>query len=641
MLEQVAKCSASLPDTESSDAASDPLPKWNKTAQIEPENASVADLVAARSLTAPEAVAVVTDGTSVTYRELEARASQLAHHLRSLGAGPERLVILCMERSLSLIVGALAVLKTGAAYVPLDPTWPADRLQFMLKDSGATLVVTQQSVATRLPVGSWRTVDVDREASVIARQPVSFAPTPVKPNDLAYVIYTSGSTGQPKGVQISHEGLLNLVSWHQSTFSISAADRATLLASPGFDASVWEVWPYLAAGASIHIAAESLRTDAEKLRDWLIAQRVTITFVPTVLAELMIGLDWPKRVALRTMLTGADTLHRFPSEGLPFALVNNYGPTECTVVATSGVVPAGRNALDRPTIGKPIDNTYAFVVDEHLVPVPAGATGELLVGGKGLARGYLNQPALTAQKFIHNPFNSGSGSRLYRTGDLVRMLPDGQIEFAGRVDDQIKIRGYRIEPGEIVTRLGRHAHIVASHIVAQGDSAAEKKLVAYVVPAAGSQLQYNDLRDFLSASLPEYMVPAVFVVLDSLPMTSNGKVDRAALPAPNDSNILRSEPSVPAQTEVESRVAEIVATLLGLQQVGANDNFFLLGGHSLLATQVIARVRDAFDVDISLRMLFEAPTVAQLSAEIERLLLEKLDSMSEEEAQRRLDAFAS
>jgi acyl carrier protein len=304
-------------------------------------------------------------------------------------------------------------------------------------------------------------------------------------------------------------------------------------------------------------------------------------------------------------------------------------------------VPASLNAAERPAIGRPIANTYAFVVDEHLSPVPVGMTGELLVGGKGLARGYLNQPALTAQKFILNPFNSGSGTRLYRTGDLVRMLPDGQIEFAGRADDQIKIRGYRIEPGEIVAKLGKHAHVVASHVVALGDSTAEKKLVAYVVSAAGSQLEYSELREFLLTSLPEYMVPAVFVVLDSLPMTSNGKVDRVALPAPNDSNMLRSEPSAPAQTEVESRVADIVATLLGLQQVAANDNFFLLGGHSLLATQVIGRVRDAFDVDISLRMLFESPTVAQLSSEIERLLLEKLDSMSEEEAQRRLDALAS
>jgi amino acid adenylation domain-containing protein len=641
MLEQVAKCSASLPETVSIDATPDPLPERNETAQIQPENASVTDLVAARALKTPEAVAVVTDVTSVTYPELEARASQLAHHLRSLGAGPDRLVVLCMERSLSLIVGALAVLKTGAAYVPLDPTWPADRLQFMLQDSGAPLVVTQQSVAARLPVGSWRTVDLDREADAIARHPVSFAPMPAKLTDLAYVIYTSGSTGQPKGVQITHEGLQNLVSWHQSAFSVSVADRATLLASPGFDASVWEIWPYLCAGAGIYIAAESLRTDAEKLRDWLVARGITITFVPTALAELLIGLRWPNHVALRTMLTGADTLHRFPPAGLPFALVNNYGPTECTVVATSGMVPASLNAVERPTIGRPIANTYAFVVDEHLSPVPVGMTGELLVGGKGLARGYLNQPALTAQKFILNPFNSGSGARLYRTGDLVRMLPDGQIAFAGRADDQIKIRGYRIEPGEIVSKLGKHAHIVASHVVAPGDSTAEKKLVAYVVPATGSQLEYSELREFLLTSLPEYMVPAVFVVLDSLPMTSNGKVDRAALPAPNDSNMLRSEPSAPAQTEVESRVADIVATLLGLQQVGANDNFFLLGGHSLLATQVIGRVRDAFDVDISLRMLFESPTVAQLSAEIERLLLEKLDSMSEEEAQRRLDALAS
>ncbi len=641
MREQVAKCRASGAESLLANAGQTQSATWNDSSQAYPKNICVAELVVAQANATPNAVAVVANGEALTYRELDARASRLAHHLLSLGAGPEILVALCLERSLASAVGALGVLKTGAAYVPLDPSWPPDRLLFILKDSGATVVVTQQSVAARLPTGRWQVVDLDLDAEQIARCPVSSPKVAVNTEDLAYVIYTSGSTGRPKGVQITHGGLLNLVFWHQHTFAVGPADRATLLASPGFDAAVWELWPYISAGASIHLPDESIRNDAESLRDWLVTQGITITFVPTALAEVMMALEWPTCIALRAMLTGAETLHRFPSPGLPFVLVNNYGPTECTVVATSGVVPASGGTGGQPTIGRPIANTQIFILDEHLRPVPVGVTGELHVGGKGLARGYLNQPALTAEKFVSNPFSSVPGSRLYKTGDLAKYLSDGQIAFIGRTDDQIKIRGYRIEPSEIVTTLDRHPAVSASHVIAREDGIAEKRLVAYVVPVPGSRPAYGELRDFLLTHLPEYMVPVIFVSLDSLPLTSNGKVDRRALPIPNESNILRSEPRAPAQTLVEKRVAAIVANLLGLQQVGANDNFFLLGGHSLLGTQVIARVRDSFDVELSLHNLFEAPTVADLSAEIERLLMVKLEAMSEEEAQRKLSALGS
>jgi amino acid adenylation domain-containing protein len=629
------------PESLAADPEQAQLAMWNDTVQSYPENACVADLVATQAVATPDAVAVVSDGVALTYRELDARASQLAHHLLSLGVEPEQLVVLCLKRSPALVVAALAVLKTGAAYVPLDPTWPPDRLLFMLNDSGASVVVTEQSGEGPFSAGRWQVVNLDRDAEKIARHPVSFPQVALKTEDLAYVIYTSGSTGQPKGVQITHGGLLNLVFWHQRTFAVGPADRATLLASPGFDASVWELWPYLCAGASIHLPDESLRNDAESLRDWLVTQGITITFVSTALAELMMSLEWPTDIALRAMLTGAETLHRFPPTGLPFMLVNNYGPTECTVVATSGIVPASDDASGQPTIGRPIANTQTFILDEHQRPVPVGATGELHVGGKGLARGYLNQPALTAERFIPNPFSSVPGSRLYKTGDLVRYLPDGQIAFVGRNDDQIKIRGHRIEPSEIVTTLDRHPAVSASYVLARGDSMTEKRLVAYVVAAPGSRLAYGELRDFLLTHLPEYMVPTVFVLLDSLPQNSSGKVDRRALPVPDESNSLRGEPCAPAQTLVEKRVAAIVAELLGLQLVGANDNFFLLGGHSLLGTQVIGRVRDSFDVELSLRTLFEAPTVAELSSEIERLLMIKLEAMSEEEAQRMLSTLAT
>ncbi len=641
MPEQFTECFALGPESLRADVGKAPPAEWNDTTQALPANVLIPELVAAQAHTAPEAVAVVANGEAISYRQLDIQASRLAHHLVSRGAGPERLVVLCLERSLASAVGALGVLKTGAAYVPLDPAWPRDRLLFMLNDSGAALVVTQQSATPRLPPGPWEVVDLDLDAEQIALHPASFARVALNAESLAYVIYTSGSTGQPKGVQITHGGLLNLVFWHQRTFQVGPADRATLLASPGFDAAVWELWPYLCAGASIHVPDEWLRKDAEGLRDWLVREGITITFVPTVLAERMIALEWPAGTALRAMLTGGDTLHRYPPAGLPFDFINNYGPTECTVVATSSLVPPGGAVESQPTIGRPIDNTQVFILDERLRPVSVGATGELHVGGTGVARGYLNRAVLTAEKFIPNPFSSTPGSRLYKTGDLARYLPDGQIGYVGRTDDQLKIRGYRIEPGEIVATLDRHPSIQASHVMAREDGSAEKYLVAYIVPSARSRPAYEELRNFLLVHLPEYMVPAAFVSLDSLPLTSNGKVDRDALPIPNESNILPSDSCAPPESIVEERVAAIVAILLGLQRVGANDNFFMLGGHSLLGTQVISRIREAFGVELSLRTLFEAPTVAHLSAEIERLLIAQVEVMSEEEAQRKLSGLAS
>ncbi len=611
----------------------------NDTAQAYSQDACVPQLVAEQAAATPDAVAVCA-GEVLTYRDLDAKANQLAHHLRSLGAGPETLVALCLERSPALVTGALGVLQSGAAYLPLDPSYPSERLAFMLNDSQVSILVSQHGLVGRLPAGRWRLVDLDVDAEQIARYPLGPPETDVKLGNLAYVIYTSGSTGRPKGVQIIHDSLRNLVSWHRRTFAVTPSDRATLQASPGFDASVWELWPYLAAGASVHLPGEAICADAEALRDWLVAERITVTFLPTAMAERIMALAWPTHTTLRVLLTGGEALHRYPSPSLPFVVANNYGPTECTVVASSGIVPARDNANGRPSIGRPIANTQIYILDEHLKQVPAGVTGELHIGGKGVARGYLNHPELSREKFIPDPFSSVPGSRLYKTGDLASYLPDGQIQFLGRTDDQIKIRGYRIEPSEIVGALNRHPMVRASVIVARENNPGERQLVAYVVPAPGCQPTCVGLRDFLGTVLPDYMVPAVFVLLDSLPLNSNGKVDRDRLPEPNASNILRDEAYAPARTVVEKRIAGILANLLGLEQVGANDNFFLLGGHSLLATQVITRLRGTFGVELSLRSLFEAPTVAELSNEVERLLFAKLDAMSEEEAQDRLDALA-
>ncbi len=377
----------------------------------------VPELVTAQAVAAPNAIAVFAASEVLTYAELDRRSNQLAHYLKSLGVGPDALVALCVGRSPAMVIAALAILKAGGAYVPLDSTLPAERINFKLRDADVGVLLTEGASAVKLPKGSWQFVDLQKQADEIAKFPCDALPCSVTEENLAYVIYTSGSTGQPKGVEITHGGLANLVVWHRRAFHITPQDRATQQAAVGFDAAVWEIWPYLAAGASVHITPESCRTNPEALRDWLVAQNITITFLATPMAERMLLLQWPERTALRILLTGADTLHHRPGAGLPFALVNNYGPTECTVVATSGIVAPG-SQKELPSIGHPIDNTQIYIVDERMHELPVRQAGELCIAGAGLARGYRNRPDLTAEKFVTNPFSSKPGDRLYRTGRL-------------------------------------------------------------------------------------------------------------------------------------------------------------------------------------------------------------------------------
>ena len=576
----------------------------------------VPELVAAQAVARPSAIAVTAGAQVLTYRELDRRANSMAYHLRSLGVGPEVVVGLYLPRSLDLVVGALGIWKAGGAYVPLDPAYPSDRLSFMLDDAHAPVLITNSHLARVLPKADRHVVLLDDTAKAGESR---ISQTEITPSELAYVIYTSGSTGRPKGVEVTHTSLANLVAWHTDAFSVTNADRASHVAGLGFDAAVWELWPYLAGGATVSLADEQTRNSAELLREWLIAQKITIGFVPTPLAEHLLdpGVVWPSTTDLRIVLTGGDTLHVYPRPGLPFVLVNNYGPTECTVVATSGVVPPTSSPEAAPPIGTPIANTEIYLLDEHLNQVAPGAAGEIHVGGAGLARGYRNRPDLTAEKFISNTFGAG---RLYKTGDLGRQLPDGQIMYLGRTDDQVKIRGYRIEPGEISSVLNRHQDVRTSLVVAREDVPGDKRLVAYMVLHDGAVLSHSEVRDFLRSYLPEYMLPSVFVRLVAFPLTAHGKIDRAALPAPEAANMLQEEGSAADGTPIERRVAEILGELLNLEEIDIDDNFFLLGGHSLLGAQLMARLRDAFGVAIGLRSLFEAPTVAALSAEITRLL---------------------
>ena len=491
----------------------------------------------------------------------------------------------------------------------------------MLEDAEPSVIVTRRGLAARLPRGRWPVVALDAEAPALEGQP---APAPEHlpaPDDLAYVIYTSGSTGRPKGVEVTHANLLNLVRWHHAAFRVTSADRAPLMASPGFDASVWETWPYLTAGASLHVPDDVVRMDAEALRDWLVAQDVTVAFVATPMAERMLALPWPSSIRLRALLTGADTLHHRPTPGLPFALVNNYGPTECTVVATSCVIAPDPHADGLPSIGGPIAGATVHVLDEQGRPVADGAEGELYVGGAGVARGYRNRPDLTAERFVAGP----DGVRLYRTGDRVRRLADG-LAFLGRVDDQVKIRGYRVELDEIVAVLDTHPGVEASAVVARAAADGDVRLVAYLVASPDAKLSPSALLATLRTRLPDYMLPSVFVPIDALPLMASGKVDRSRLPAPETAEPLRDPEFEAPSSPVEKRLADLVAALLGVSRVGAGDNFFLLGGHSLLGTQLIARLRDAFGVDLPLRTVFDHPTVAGLAAEVERAIVARLEA---------------
>ncbi len=603
----------------------------------DPRGRCIPELVQAQAAARPDSLAVVCGAATMTYKELNERADRFASLLISVGVNRETVVGLCLPRSLGMIVGALGVLKAGAAYLPLDPANPPERLAFMLQHSQASVLVTDPSLAPSFSSMPGATVLLDRDGCLLSHGASKNGVRRPRAQDLAYVIYTSGSSGGPKGVEVTHANLLNLVHWHCHAFAVTSGDRASHLAAVGFDASVWEVWPYLAKGASVHIVEQSVLQNPESLRDWMVSEKITIAFAPTPLAERLISVDWPADVALRVLLTGASALQRHPPRILPFRFVNNYGLTECTVVSTSGEVAVNGHGGSLPSIGKPIAATQVHILDDRLSPVALGAAGEIYIGGEGVGRGYRNAPELTKTRFVPDPFRKDPSARLYRTGDLGKFLPDGQIAFLGRVDQQVKIRGFRVELEEIAGVLKRHPSVRESVVIAREyGKEEENRLLAYIVPGTNPAPAADDLRSHLGSFLPDYMIPSMFVCLESLPLNANGKIDLAALPLPQRSNILREKVAVEPASPLEQRVAGILAKLLSLDQVNPNDNFFFLGGHSLLGTQLITRLGDAFDVDLSLKTLFDHPTAAQLSGEIEKLIVAKLQAMSEEEAEKRL-----
>ena len=598
-------------------------------------SASIPSMFAAQVARDPQAQAVVWAGGSISYIELDARSRSVARALRAAGLASNEPVGLYMESSVELVIAALGVWRAGGAYLPVDPAYPVDRAKYILSDSGAPVVLCRRRDEAAPGAGSWKTICIEDLEPIEELQEdlEEGSIETLTGDDLAYIIYTSGSTGTPKGVEITHSNLLNLVEWHNQEFSITAEDRATQIAGPGFDAAVWEIWPYLAAGAAIHIPSREARYAGSQLRDWLVSQKITVSFLPTILAEEVLHLSWPDDTSLRLLLTGGDALHLFPPAGLPFELINNYGPTECTVVATSAPVKSAAPQCT-PTIGRPILNTAIYLLDGDGREVGEGEVGEIFIGGPSVGRGYRNRPELTAESFVTIAVGSKS-ERTFKTGDLARRLPNGELAFAGRADEQIKIRGFRIEPDEIAAVINRHAHVVSSAVIARSDSG-EKRLVAYVVLQPETEISDRELRDLVAQTLPDYMVPASFVKLDRIPSTANGKLDKIALPPPSEENQLRRDMYVAPKTELEEIVAGIVGPILGLSRVSAHDNFFLLGGHSLMGAQVIAKVREIFDVELNLRSVFQCPTVTKLAGRIEESLVEKLQTMSEEEVNQAL-----
>ena len=594
------------------------LVEWNDTTREYPRDDSVPRLFEAQVDRTPSATAVACGREEISFGALNARANQLARYLRGRGVGAEVPVGVCAERSIDMVVALLGILKAGGAYVPLDPNDPPERVGFMLADATVRLVVTETRAAERLPVADRvERFCLDREREALARESTANLESGATAGNLAYVMYTSGSTGTPKAVTIVHRGIVRLVK--EASYVSLSADDVVLQAAPiTFDASTFEIWGALLNGARLALAPVEKPSLAE-LSDTLERHQVTIAWFTSALFSQMVDHELGGLRRVRQVLAGGDVLslghvRKFLQASGTSTLINGYGPTENTTFTCCYPMTATTQIGLSVPIGRPISNTQVYVLDAHLNPQPIGVPGELYIGGDGLARGYWNRSELTAAKFIASPFSDEASARLYKTGDRVRYQSDGNLEFLGRVDHQVKIRGFRVELEEIEAVLVRHAAVREAVVVAHEDAPGDKRLVAYV--SVCEALEGSALRRYLGQHLPEYMVPANFVVLDALPKTSAGKVDRRRLPAPNPERDTRHGPSAVPRNQVEERLVDLWCDVLRKDRIGIHDNFFELGGHSLLATQVISRIRAVYGKELPLRALFEAPTVAGLAARL-------------------------
>jgi len=604
---------------------------WNRTAAEYPRGC-VHELFEEQVRRTPEAAAVEYEGRQLSYAELNRRANQLGHYLRKQGVGPEVKVAICMERSLEMVVAIVGVLKAGGVYVPVDPEYPAARLGWMLEDSRVPVILTQKGLAAAMPGQGAQVVLLDTEWEEIAEETTEDLGEGSGPENAAYLIYTSGSTGRPKGVVITHAALANHMAWMQREFAVKAGERVLQKTAFGFDASVWEFYAPLLSGGCLVMARPGGQRDPQYLVSCIREQQITVLqLVPTQLRMLLQHGGLRECGGLRRIYCGGEALTveavlELYSQLPGTRLYNLYGPTEATIDVTFAECHVGLRSMTAP-IGRPIANMQAYVVDQQMELVPVGVAGELYVGGDGLARGYQNQSDLTGERFVPNPFHELGGERLYRTGDRVRWQQDGQLEFLGRLDQQVKVRGYRIELGEIEARLLEHAGVQEAVVMAREDASREKHLVAYYTCAERSgqpagegkeAVGAEQLRAQLLARLPGYMVPSAYVRLERLPLTANGKLDRKALPAPGGDAYLRHQYEAP-RGEVESTIAAIWAEELKVGRVGRHDNFFELGGHSLLAVRVIERMRRS-GLKVDVRALFVTASLADLANSTEELM---------------------
>lgn len=571
---------------------------WNQTAVDYSRDKTIHQLFEEQVEKTPDHIAVVYANEKITYQELNKRANQLAHYLKHLGLGPDKLAAICIGRSIEFMVGMLGILKAGAAYVPLDPNYPPERLEYMLQDSQATILLTQTAFSSLFANSHTNIVDVDKLD--LAGQPQTNIPSG-NANQLAYIIYTSGSTGKPKGVAIEHASLVNYTKWYHDSFKINENDRSSQYAGISFDASVLEIFPAITSGAALHIIEDACKLEITKLCEYFNEQQISIAFLPTPILEPFTKI---KNHYLRTMTVGGDRLVHYTKQ--TYNTYNLYGPTENTICASVFTLD---QSYDSPPIGKPISNVKLYILDTNLNPVPVGVPGELYIGGKQLARGYLNRPELTAEKFIPNPFSPGE--RMYKTGDLCKWLEDGNIEFIGRVDFQVKIRGFRIEVGEIESVLTEHPAVKKAAVIPRQEQSGETRLVAYWIPNdANTPPSSNELVEFLKRRLPDYMVPSAFVMMEAFPISHNGKLDRKALPAPE--YVTTTHYKAP-RDEVETTLTKIWSKLLGIKQVGIQDNFFDLGGHSLLAVQLAHEIQQVLGLSLPVASIFSLPTIEEIA----------------------------
>jgi amino acid adenylation domain-containing protein len=613
--------------------------EWSKSESEYERDACVHDLVEAQAARRPDATALVFGERQLTYAELNERANQLAHYLRRCGVGLEEKVGVLLEPAVEFIVALLAILKAGGSYVPLDSAYPKSRLEFMLEDSGVKLLLTapgQTDAGDSKEVvyldETWKQFETESRENLHANATAE---------DLAYVMYTSGSTGQPKGVAVTHRAINRLVR-NTNYLQLDESDRMSHVSSVAFDAATFEIWSPLTSGSTlVRLPKETVLSPAE-LKRAIVEQRITVMFLPTALFNQVAQSEPDAFAPSRYLSFGADTsdaqaVRRVLESGKPLHLVHLYGPTEGTTLSSwyeIEKVPADARTIP---IGQSVSNTELWVLDQYGHVLPVGVPGELFIGGDGLAREYLKHPKLTAEKFVPHPFSNEPGARLYRTGDLVRYLSDGNIDFLGRMDQQVKIRGFRIELGEIEAVLNEHTAVRESVVLVRDDVPGEKRLVAYVVADSGAIV--NELRSWLRERLPEYFVPTFFIVLDKLPLTANGKVDRRALPAPDQSELLK-EKLVAPRTPEEEKIAAIWSDVLDIKPIGIQTNFFDLGGHSLLATRVVTRISEAFGIRLPLRALFDSPTIAGVAAQVASVseIVKKLAHLSDDDTRSLLAA---